>query len=105
MAYRRQPDEPGDGDGDSPRLDVPDALLDAWLLRYFPGRFLDEIDTAMDWPRFLAAMEAGAAERIEERRDMLMEKKLKQSDLSAEDFAAIARHDELLEELNAVESH
>ena len=52
----------------------------------------------MNWPRFLAAMEATAAERIEERRELLMAKKLAVSDLDAEDFAAIQRHDKLIDD-------
>lgn len=79
--------------------------MDAWLLRRFPGRFLDEIDTQMDWARFMAAVKAEATERVEDRREMQMTGKLKAKDLSAADWEAIKRHDELLEEENAIEPH
>jgi hypothetical protein len=47
----------------------------------------------MDWGRFLRAIEAQAIERVEEKRVRGIEKP---DSLDADDWAAIAEHDELI---------
>lgn len=69
--------------------------MDAWLLRKFPGRTLEELD-GMDWGRFNRAMEAGRIEYIEDRRALGVEEPAK---LSAEEWAEIAELDELWEQI------
>ena len=72
--------------------------MDAWLLRHFPGRFLEEIDTQMDWHRYMRAVAAAAAERIEDKRALQMSGKLKATDLDAATWEAIQLHDKLMGE-------
>lgn len=74
----------------------PDELLDAWLLKRFPGRFLEELDTLMDWNRFLRSLEAERAEQIEVRRVLYLEGKLKDSDITADDWEVIEAHDAMM---------
>jgi len=78
-----------DADGDS-RLSPPDALLDAWLLRAFPGRTLEELD-AMDWTRYQRAMDAAEIEHIERARQRFL---AGQCEDSAVNWPAVLRHDE-----------
>jgi hypothetical protein len=66
--------------------------VDAWLLRRFPGRTLDEID-GMNWPRYLRALEAERIEQVEDRRALYLAKKLKSEDLTPDDWTAIQQHD------------
>jgi len=51
----------------------------------------------MDWARFMRAVKAEAVERVEDKRAMQLTGKLKAKDLSEDDWAAIKRHDEVLE--------
>jgi len=67
------------------------------LLRQFPGRFLDEIDTQMDWPRYLRALAAQRIAGIEARRVNGIADPEK---LTAEDREAIQEHDELLRDFD-----
>ena len=94
---RGDADDSESRDGTGSGLIPPPSLIDAWLLRRFPGRFLDEIDTQMDWARFMRAVKAEAVERVEDKRAMQLTGKLKAKDLSEDDWAAIKRHDEVLE--------
>ena len=72
-------------------------MIDAWMLRRFPGRTLEELDT-VDWFRFMRALEAERIEKIEERRELHVTGKLEAKDLSTDDWESIKRHDELLAE-------
>ena len=67
-------------------------LVDAWLLKRFPSRTLDELDE-MDWPRYLRAMNAEQVEAIEEKRKLFMADRIEAGDLSAEEWEAIREHD------------
>lgn len=67
--------------------------LDAFLLRKFPGRTLDELDQ-MDWPRFLRAMEAEAIIRVEEKRSAFFRGDVKT--MSEDEWTMIVEHDELV---------
>lgn len=74
----------------------PDELLDAWLLKRFPGRFLEELDTLMDWNRFLRSLEAERAEQIEVRRSLYLAGKLKADDISTDEWEVIEAHDAMM---------
>ena len=67
-------------------------LVDAWLLKRFPSRTLDELDE-MDWPRYLRAMHAEQVEAIEEKRRLFMTDRLEAKDLTADEWEAIRDHD------------
>lgn len=67
--------------------------MDAWLLKRFPSRTLDELD-GMDWFRFLRAVEAEEIEAIEARRTLVLTSKDVQ--LTEDEAVAIAEHDELV---------
>ena len=71
------------------------SILDALLLRRFPGRTLEELD-GMNWPRLLRAFEAERIENIEERHKQYLSKQRKE--LSDSDWEAIQQHNELLDE-------
>lgn len=43
------------------------TIIDAWLLRRFPGRMLEELDR-MDWPRYLRAVEVMQIQDVEAQR-------------------------------------
>ena len=71
-----------------------DAVIDAWLLRKFPGRTLDELDQ-MDYARYLRALEAPEIRDIEQMRKVYLSKNApKEQD--ADIWAAIRNHDRLL---------
>ena len=61
-------------------------MIDAWLLRRFPGRTLEELDQ-MDWGRLNRALEAGRIERLEELRSIGTNDPSK---VDPDDWAAIA---------------
>lgn len=65
--------------------------MDAFLLRKFPGRTLEELD-AMDWPRFMRAMEADGVMRVEEARDAQIRDKVKPT---PDTWKRIVEHDRL----------
>lgn len=44
---------------------LPDAYWDAWLLRAFPGRTLEEL-AGVAWPRLMRAQQVKEIERIED---------------------------------------
>ena len=69
-------------------------MIDAWLLRRFPGRTLEELDQ-MDWGRLNRALEAGRIERLEELRSIGTNDPSK---VDPDDWAAIAELEELLNE-------
>lgn len=73
----------------------PDALIDSWLLKRFPGKTLDELDT-IDWPRHLRAWEAESIERLEERRRQQIAGEIPADSLSADEWERIKAHDALL---------
>ena len=66
--------------------------MDAWLLRKFPSRTLDELDM-MGWPRYLRAMQAEKIEAVEERRKLFMSDRIEASDLTSDEWEAIREHD------------
>ncbi len=70
-------------------------LLDAWLLRKFPGKMLEELD-GMDIARYFRALEAESIELLETRRSLMIAGKLEQSDLSPSDWEQITEHDRLV---------
>lgn len=74
----------------------PDELVDAWLLKAFPGRFLEEIDTTMDWHRYLRSIEAERAEQIEARRILYLAGKIKATDISDDEWLVIDAHDAMV---------
>ena len=67
--------------------------MDAWLLRRFPNRTLDELDR-MDWPRYLRALEAEKIEAVEDRRALFLTKKIDADAMTPDDWQAIQKHDE-----------
>jgi len=77
------------------RTDIADPLIDAWLLRNFPGRTLDELDR-MDWGRYMRAIEAAQIELIEKRRAALLSGKA--TELTPDEGEAILEHDRLMRE-------
>jgi hypothetical protein len=83
-------------DNDIPAPAVPDSLLDSWMLTHFPGRFLDEMHAEMDIFRFLRAIQARNIESIENTRRQYFDRKLKQDDITAEQWEEIRHHDKLM---------
>lgn len=70
------------------------AVIDAWLLRKFPGRTLNELDQ-MDYARYLRALEAQEISDIEQMRKVYLSKSApKEQD--ADIWTAIRSHDRLL---------
>ncbi|MCB0025623.1 MAG: hypothetical protein KDD91_21465 [Caldilinea sp.] len=70
---------------------LPDAYWDAWLLRQFPGRTLEELD-GIDWTRLARALHVREIERVEELYPLFFKDKWKPS--SAE-WRMILRHNRL----------
>lgn len=68
-------------------------MIDAWLLRRFPGRTLEELDQ-IDWLRFLRALDAEQIETIEERRLAYIGQKI--GELRPEEWERIAEHEQWL---------
>lgn len=60
--------------------------MDAWMLKRFPGKLLEELDE-MDWPRYWRALEAMHVDEIEDMRIN------GGNDLSTEQWLDIKRHD------------
>lgn len=54
---------------------TPEALIDAWLLEQFPGRFLEELDQ-IDVNRLLRARTARGLESVETKRRRFLAKKI-----------------------------
>lgn len=79
------------------RLDPPDAVIDALLLKAFPGRTLDELDD-MDWGRWQRAQAAQMHMDIEHLRRKLLDGDMKSDDLPDGVSALIVEHDALLED-------
>lgn len=52
----------------------------------------------MDWPRYLRAMEVNRVATTEDRRRQFLAGDLDPSSLTAEDWATIAEHDELMKQ-------
>lgn len=75
--------------------ELPQEMIDAWLLREFPGRTLEELDR-MDYLRFLRAVDARRMNQVEQKRSAwFREQEMK---LSTRERRAIASHDKLLKE-------
>jgi hypothetical protein len=81
---------------DSDDGESTDAVIDAWLLRQFPGRTLDELDS-MDYARYLRALEAKQISDVEQMRRLYLSKDApKEQD--ADIWKAIQAHDRLLDD-------
>lgn len=76
--------------------------LDWWLMQRFPGRTLEELD-GIDWLRLQRALEVGRIVDVEQKHALVLEDKLKPGALSAQEWAAIRRHDGLYEQWQAGE--
>ena len=72
-------------------------MLDAHLLREFPGRTLDELDR-MDWPRYIRAKEVERVAAIEARRKQFLSGDLAPNALTADEWDAISEHDALMKQ-------
>ena len=72
-----------------------EAYIDAWMLRTFPGRTLDELDD-MDWVRLRRAQAAQQVIDIEEQRKLHRAGKL--NDIDDDTLAAFLEHDALISE-------
>jgi len=70
-----------------------EAYIDAWMLRQFPGRLLEELDD-MDWLRFRRAQDAQRVIDVEDTRQLYRDGKLKEVD--EEMLAAFVEHDDLV---------
>lgn len=64
-------------------------------MKRFPGKTLEELDQ-IDWLRFSRALEAERIAEIEQKRLDKLAGRI--SELSTEEWAAIAEHDEWLKE-------
>jgi len=67
-------------------------LFDAWLLKKFPGKTLEELD-GIDYGRFMRAIDAEWIEHVEERRVLQMAGKAEFTEAEA---YAIEAHEEIL---------
>jgi hypothetical protein len=72
-------------------------LLDAHLLRQFPGRTLDELDQ-MDWARYLRAIETDRIVAIEQRRQQFLSGSIAPDAMTAEDWDVIQEHDRIMKQ-------
>jgi hypothetical protein len=70
-------------------------LVDAWLLRKFPGRTLDELDN-MDWLRLMRALEADRIEQAEVKRKQYFADDHGPDWLSDDQWEIVAKNDKLL---------
>jgi len=68
---------------------APPALLDAWLLREFPGRTLEELE-GMDFGRWWRAIAARSVLKVEEARALQLQGKYTPT---PEEWQAIRRND------------
>ncbi len=69
-------------------------LADYQLLKQFPGKTLEELDT-IDWLRLRRANEVGRVIDLEQRRKLWLEEKLSDDTFTAQDWRDIAINDEL----------
>jgi len=81
------------GDGGGQRND---AIVDAWLLKQFPGRTLEELD-GMNYARYLRAMDARYIEQIEQMRASYLKGEVPSRKQDSDVWAAIRDHDALLD--------
>lgn len=70
---------------------MPQALVDAWLLKRFPGRTLEDLDS-MDWGRLSRALMAAEVDRIEEMLPLVHAGKWKPT---ADEWRMIRKNDAL----------
>lgn len=68
----------------------------------FPGRTLEELE-AMNWPRLQRALAVREIKRLETLRIMHAQGGLKSSQIGPDDWAALGRHEEIMERY--VEQH
>lgn len=73
---------------------MPDAYWDAWLLRQFPGRTLEELDN-IDWTRLARALHVREIERVEELYPLFFKGKWKPT---VAEWGMILRHNRLEKE-------
>lgn len=83
-----------DGDETTSRPQVPEALLDVWLLGQFPGRTLEELDQ-IDLNRLLRARAAAQMEAVEERRRRFLAGKLEAKEIEPGEWKLIQEMDAL----------
>jgi hypothetical protein len=102
VRYLRSSGDAGDGGGR--RLGAPAELVDALLLKEFPGRTLDELDS-MDFARWSRAIAAQQILDVERVRVGWAAGKLGTEAVPAEVLEAIAHHDELLEFEDGAREH
>ena len=80
-------------DGEHSRPVIPPTpLFDAWLIKKFPGKTLEELDQ-IDYGRLMQALEAEWIEHVEDRRVLQMAGKIEFTEMEA---YAIEEHEELL---------
>lgn len=79
---------------DDTRRGSPDSVTDAWLLRQFPGRTLEELD-GIDWGRYLRATETQARLDAEQLRRKIG-KGVKATDIPPEVMTLLREHDALM---------
>jgi hypothetical protein len=82
------------GDG---RHEAPDSVIDAYLLKAFPGRTLEELD-GLDWGRWQRALEAQMHLDVERLRTQVTDGSIKGSDLPDGVADMILKHDALVED-------
>lgn len=80
---------------DDRRLNPPPEVVDAQLLKAFPGRTLDELD-GMDWGRWQRATEAQMHLDVERVRAQMLDGSTKAADLPDGVAALIREHDALV---------
>lgn len=85
------------GEPDAGNVAVKESLLDAHLLRQFPGRTLDELDQ-MDWARYLRAIEIDRIVAIEARRQQFLDGHIAPDAMTPDDWLVIQEHDQLMQQ-------
>jgi hypothetical protein len=81
------------GEGGGERNDV---IVDAWLLKQFPGRTLEELD-GMNYVRYLRAMEVRHIEQVEQMRTSYLKGEVPNDKQDSDVWSAIREHDDLLD--------
>ena len=90
--------EQGLGDDErEEKIRLPDSLIDAFLLKRFPGRTLEEIDL-INWARYTKAVEAMNIVELEEKQISLRKGLIKSNAISQREWAKIEEHEALLKD-------
>lgn len=72
------------------------AIIDAFLLSFFPSRTLEELDE-MDWPRFVRALEVKSIGETEKVYIGYQQGLIKAASITAKQWEQIREHSEILE--------